>query len=291
MHHMDAKGDTPDLRAARIASRQHGVVSVEQLRGVGLERGAVQRRVAAGRLHRIHRGVYAVGHPGISFQGRWMAATLAYGEGAVVSHRSAAALWELLRRQNGLIDVSLPGRGGRQKRQGIRLHRCPSLLPASVTRRWGIPVTTPARTISDLRGVASGWEVRRAVRQAEVLGLPLGPEVTSDGTRSDLERDFLRLCRRHRLPEPEVNVRVGSHLADFLWRDRRLVVETDGYWYHRGRQAFEDDRARDLALRARGFEVLRVSEKQVDEEPGRVAEVLRTALASARHRVGPDGHR
>lgn len=285
---MDAKGDTPDRRAARVASRQHGVLSIEQLREAGIARGALQRRVESGRLHRVHRGVYAVGHPGISIQGRWMAAALAYGDEAVVSHQSAAALWELLRPREGLIDVSVPGRGGRQRRHGIRLHRCPALHRPVVTRRLGIPVTTPARTIHDLRGAVSAKLLRRAIRQAAVLGLPLA-EVEGDRTRSDLERDFLRLCRLYRLPAPEVNVRIGEHRIDFLWRDPRVAVETDGYRYHRGRQAFRDDRRRDLELRERGFEVIRLSEEQVDEEPERVAEVLREVLASRPHRVGADG--
>jgi len=111
--------------------------------------------------------------------------------------------------------------------------------------------------------------------------LPVGEEERSDRSRSELERDFLRLCRRHRLPAPEVNVRVGPHLVDFLWRGRMLVVETDGYRYHRGRAAFEDDRTRDLALRALGYEVVRLSYRQVTEQPVAVAEVLGTAL-------GPD---
>ncbi|HEY2335514.1 MAG TPA: DUF559 domain-containing protein [Solirubrobacterales bacterium] len=121
-----------------------------------------------------------------------------------------------------------------------------------------------------------------------MFGLPTGPEIGRDRTRSDLEHDFLRLCRRHRLPAPEVNVRIGAHLVDFLWRDRRLIVETDGYRYHRGRQAFEDDRARDLDLRARGFDVVRLSEKQVAEDPGSVAEILRGAVAPSRRRVARD---
>jgi very-short-patch-repair endonuclease len=150
-------------------------------------------------------------------------------------------------------------------------------------------VTKPAQTIVDLRGCVSPRELRRAIRQANVLGLPIGPETGRDRTRSDLERDFLRLCRRHRLPLPEVNVRVGRHLVDFLWRDRLLAVETDGYRYHRGRQAFEDDRVRDIELRAHGYEVIRLSETQVAEEPQSVAEVLRAILASPRHRVGADG--
>lgn len=107
-----------------------------------------------------------------------------------------------------------------------------------------------------------------------MFGLPIGDEV-GDRTRSDLERNFLGLCRRYGLPAPEANVRVGPHLVDFLWREARLIVETDGYRYHRGRAAFEDDRTRDLELRARGYEVIRLSYRQVVEEPDRVAEVLR----------------
>jgi very-short-patch-repair endonuclease len=148
-------------------------------------------------------------------------------------------------------------------------------------------VTTPARTLSDLRrvvatpgrrGLISPKELRRAIRQANVLGLPVGEEERQERTRSELERDFLRLCRRHRLPAPEVNVRVGPHLVDFLWRERMLVVETDGYRYHSGRVAFEDDRARDLELRALGYEVVRLSSRQVVEEPGAIADTLRAVL-------------
>ncbi len=116
-----------------------------------------------------------------------------------------------------------------------------------------------------------------------MLGLPLAEEAGLDRTRSDLERNFLRLCRRHGLPAPEVNVRIGPYLVDFLWRERALVVETDGYAYHRGCVAFEDDRGRDLDLRARGFEAIRLAGKQIDEEPRRVAEVVGAAL-----RVGAD---
>jgi very-short-patch-repair endonuclease len=156
-----------------------------------------------------------------------------------------------------------------------------------VTLRSGIPVTTAARTIADLRRVASRRgagavsprELRRAIRQADVFGLSLGDEAESDNTRSDLEGDFLQICRRHRLPAPEVNVRIGTHLVDFLWRAQRLVVETDFYGYHRGRVAFQDDRSRDLDLRRRGFTVVRLAERQVNEEPERVVEVLRAALA------------
>lgn len=276
---MDAKFASQDGGVAIIAARQHGVVSVGQLRAAGLSRTAIRRRVESGRLYRLHRGVYAVGHPGISRYGRWMAAALACGEGAAVSHRSAAELWGLLESKGGPIDISVPSDAGRARRSGIRLHRRVTLAPKALTRRLGIPVTKPARTIADLRGRISGRDLRRAIRQASVLGWPLGSGVDRDPTRSDLERDFLELCSRRELPAPEVNVRVGPHEVDFLWRKARLVVETDGYRYHRGRQAFEDDHARDLDLRARGYDVLHFSYRQVKREPGRVAAAVRDALS------------
>jgi very-short-patch-repair endonuclease len=286
---MRDKGATVDARIAVVAERQHGVVSVAQLMEAGLTRNALSGRVKGGRLHRVHRGVYAVGHAGISSHGRWMAAALACGEGAALSHRSAAVLWGLLKREERVVDVSVPGDGGRKRRRGVRLHRSRSLRSQHVTRRHGIPVTIPARTIVDLRQSVPSWEWRRAIREAEVRGLSLGSDVETDSTRSDLERDFLRICRHSRLPPPEVNVRVGPYPVDFLWRERGLIVETDGYRYHRGRQAFRDDHARDLELRARGFEVIRLSEEQVNEGSEKVAELLREVLASRRHRVGPDG--
>jgi very-short-patch-repair endonuclease len=169
------------------------------------------------------------------------------------------------------------------------LHRRESLSPAKVTRRHGIPVTKPSQTIVDLSGAVPEAEVRRAIRQAEVLGLPLSEDIRHDRTRSDLERDFLKICRLHRLPTPEVNVEIGRYEADFVWRDLGFVVETDGYRYHRGQQAFREDRRRDLELRSFGFEVQRLSDEQIDEEPQRVAAILRKVLASARHRVGLDG--
>ncbi len=122
--------------------------------------------------------------------------------------------------------------------------------------------------------------MRRATRQAEFLKLPLGG-IETDGSRSDLETDFLALCRRHRIPEPEVNVEVGRFTVDFLWRAERVAVETDFYEYHRGRTAFRDDRARDLELRRRGFTVRRYSEELMNERPGEVAADLRDALGLA----------
>ncbi len=150
-------------------------------------------------------------------------------------------------------------------------------MSSDVTLRHGIPVTTPARTIADLRRVVPERVLRRAVRQAEVNGLRLGPE-KGDRTRSDLESDFLDLCRRHSLPEPEVNVYIGEDLVDFLWRDAQVVVETDSYIYHRGQVAFQEDRARDLRLKRLGYEVLRISERQLNEEPELVAETVAAAI-------------
>jgi uncharacterized protein DUF559 len=211
-----------------------------------------------------------------------MAAVLACGEGAVLSHRCAAELWGLLRPQAGPIDISIPTQCGRATRRGIRLHRCTSLTPDTTTRRFNIPVTTPARTISDLRGQVPLRLWRRAVRQAELAGYLLSSEVESDGTRSDLEQDFLLICRRAGLPAPEVSVKIGRWTVDFLWRSARLAVEADSYLYHRGRVAFQDDHARDLDLRRHGFEVRRFDERQINEEPDRVAADLAAALGDRR---------
>jgi len=151
-------------------------------------------------------------------------------------------------------------------------------LPVLVAVRRRIPVTTVARTLEDLRRSALRPSlVRRAIRQAEFLGMDLG-DIETDHTRSDLERDFLRLCRRHRLPRPEVNVPIGSMTVDFLWRRRQLVVETDSYVTHGGSIAFEDDRARDLELRRLGFVVHRFSERQLELEPAAVAADVARAL-------------
>ena len=212
-----------------------------------------------------------------------MGAALACGTEAVLSHRSAAALWGMLPPRSGPVDVSVPSYGGRKERAGIHIHRCASLLASGasspVTERNGIPVTAPARTLLDLRYLVPAWLWRKAVRQAEFKKLPLGPEIETDRTRSDLERDFLRLCRRYELPLPEVNVKVGRWTVDFLWREKRLVVETDGYEYHRGRIAFQDDKSRDLRLRRLGFEVRHFSEQQVSEQPREVVADLRRALS------------
>ncbi len=268
----------PDRSVADTARRQYGAISIQQLHEAGLSDDAVLGRRRTGRLHQLHRGVYAVGHVAPSNERRWIAAVLALGEAALLSHRSAAALWGLLSPDDGPVHVSLAGRGGRAQRQGIRVHRPVSLEAHEITRRHGIPVTSPARTLADLRRSISKRESRRAIRQAEFLGLAIDPALEPDRTRSELERRFLRLCRRHRLPMPAANLRVGPFTVDFCWVDQRLIVETDGYTSHRGRAAFEDDRGRDLKLRAMGYEVVRLSYRQVIDRPVEVADVLRALL-------------
>jgi very-short-patch-repair endonuclease len=290
---MEDKSDTVDRRIDEIARRQHGVITSRQLEVAGLGRRGASRRAAAGRLHRLHRGVYAVGHRAPSWHGRWMAAVLACGEGAVLSHHCAAALWGLLRPIEGAVHVSVPAATGRKRRPGIHLHRCPALRGPSApsrsqtrggrggrltTFRDGIPVTTIERTIEDLDRCVPPHLVRRAIRQAEHRGVRL-ERTESDRTRSDLETAFLDLYRRHRISPPEVNVKIGRWEVDFLWREQRLVVEVDAWTYHRGSVSFEDDHARDLDLRSAGFTVLRFTDRQIEDEPERVVEVVREALS------------
>jgi very-short-patch-repair endonuclease len=266
-----------DARVAVVAARQHGVVTIEQLRAAGLRRSAVSRRVASGRLHRIHRGVYAVGQPALNERGRWRAATLALGAGTVLSHQSAAQLWRVLPYEPGAIDVTVPVAGGKALRPGLRIHRRPGV--SEVTIRDGIPVTTPVRTLNDIRTTAAIEVFRRAAREAEYLNLPIGG-LAWDRTASPLEAMFLRLCRRARLPEPEVNARIGRFTVDFLWRRQCLVVETDGYRSHRGRQAFEEDRARDNHLTAMGYDVLRFTYEMLTNEPRDAIALVAARLAA-----------
>jgi hypothetical protein len=286
------KLDTLDSAIAKIAARQHGVVAITQLQALGIGKNGLTRRVKRGHLHRVHRGVYAVGHRGLSLHGRFMAAVLACGDGAVLSHVSAVVLWELLRPIDGPVHVATPSTSGRARRRGLSLHRCPSLSRPSepspspsylhqeggrgrrlTTYRHRIPVTTIPRTIEDLQRteLLPPHLLRRAIRQAELKGHRL-ESVESDRTRSDLETLFLDLIHPHgdRIPAPEVNVKLGRWTVDFLWRSQRVIVETDFWSYHRGSVAFEDDHARDLDLRSAGYTVLRFTDLQLENEPERV---------------------
>lgn len=206
---MSRESANDDAVIARLVKGQHGVVSVRQLRAAGIAEHRVLHRARIGRLHRIHRGVYAVGHRHLSQEGRFMAAVLACGEGAL-SHLSAAWLWDLLDAPLSPVDVTIPGTAGRRARIGIHVHRSPS-VPEVTTIHRGIPVTTPARTIEDLRrsGVPDS-RVRYAIRQAELKHLALNEPAPPFPTRSDLEDAFLDLCRRHRIPQPAVNVKVAG---------------------------------------------------------------------------------
>jgi very-short-patch-repair endonuclease len=273
------KGANSDARIAAIAARQHGVISAGQLYEGGVDDRAVSRRVKAGRLHRIHRGVYAVGHTRLSFEGRCMAAVLALRGAAVASHQSAAGLWGMLRPRDKAIHITVPGDGGRSKRAGIRIHRSPTLIAAVTTRRNGIALTDPKRTLRDLHRTCPQPCIA-AVRRALDLRLISSGELESEEelTRSELERIFLGLCRRHRLPIPEVNARLGLHEVDFLWRDLRVIVETDGFRHHGNRAAFERDRARDARFQSRGFRVLRFTYRQIREAPEFVVRTLRALV-------------
>jgi predicted transcriptional regulator of viral defense system len=242
---------------AEIAASQHGVISLTQLRELGLSARAVQNRVAIGKLHRIHRGVYAVGHPVLSKEGRWMAAVLACGPDALLSHRSAAALWGIRPTARSRIDVTL-GRPTGRALPGIDIHRTRTLGAQDATKVTNIPCTTVARTLLDLADVVDRRGLERAVEQAEILrlldltavddvlaraagrrGAPVLRAIVADydpepaPTKNELERRFLELCRNAALPSPRVNawvtVEADGFEVDFSWPDARLIVEVDGY--------------------------------------------------------------
>jgi hypothetical protein len=259
-----------DLLISRIAARQHGVISTDQLLRCGLSSAGIVRRVEAGRLFRIHRGVYAVGHPGLTDKGRWKAATLAIPN-AVLSHRSAAELWELLRPQGGIPHLTVPYPASAVKRLNLRITRSRTLAAERTLSKHGIPVTSPARTLRDLARVATPAEVRRATRAAEKLGLPLDADHIPGKTESDLEDHFLALCRKYGIPAPECQAQIGRHRVDFHWPDHDLVIETDGYLYHRGRRAMRDDNDRDIELELLGLRVVRVDDSRIDEDPAGLA--------------------
>jgi Transcriptional regulator, AbiEi antitoxin len=275
---MREQSSTPEARVAAIAGRQHGVVTHEQLAACGIDKSAVTRRVHAGRLHRLHSGVYAVGHRSLSWRGRWLAAVLAAGDGAVLSHTSAAALWEFLRPIKGPAHVTVAAAVRRKSRPGLQIHRSRTLSSSHVTGRHGIAVTTPARTIEDIRGAVEPRLFRRALRQAELAGHRVPHLGLTKRTRSDLELLFLTLCDDHDLPRPLVNHRVHGRLVDFYFAHHRLAVETDSWEYHRGSVALEDDRGRDLELRAHGIETRRYTGAQLEAAPEAVAADLRGAL-------------
>ena len=218
-----------------------------------------------------------------------MAAVLACGENAMLSHTSAAELWGIRRRVRrlseagrdtglGPVHVTVPSTAGKRQRRGIVLHRSTTLTAHHCTRRDGIPVTNPARTLADLRPLLSPAQFTAALREAEFLRLPIGDQPESGGPRTELEDRMLALCRRHRLPQPRVNVRVSRYEVDFLWCEQRLIVEVDGWDAHRTRSAFEDDRARDARLALLGYEVVRFTWRQLRRDQPAVAKTIRGLL-------------
>jgi very-short-patch-repair endonuclease len=288
-----------------IAERQHGVVAWRQLVTAGVDPSRIRRWRGDGRLVVQRRGVYSLGHALLSTEGRWMAAVLACGEGAVLSHHSAAVLWGLRSSGAPAIDVTVPLHGPRRRPGDLRTHRSSLAGPSFATVRSGVPVTTVAWTLLDLAAVISRHRLRRAVEQADRLelldvcaieramvasprrpGTPALRAVLDDMgvhgislTRSDVEAALLQLCVEHGLPRPYVNHIVNGVEADFSWPTHRLIVEVDGWAYHRGRAAFASDRARDRRALAAGWRVARFTAVEVSRTPQVVAEELQRLLA------------
>jgi hypothetical protein len=302
MHLRDEELRPPPVwrAVADVAERQWGVVSLAQLAACGVARGAVEKAVHAGRLHPLHRGVYAVGHRRLGREGRYMAAVLACGRGALLSYRSAAAWWELLRAGPAAVDVTSPH--GRHAIPGVRRHQARSLIARDTTTHRGIPITSVPRTLLDLAAVVRPDRLERALAQAERMQLydhagvtdVIGRTIGHGGgralahatarepklTRSELEVQFLGLTRQAGLPEPCVNPVLdaldhGPCEVDFYWPSHRLVVETDGFDTHGTRAAFEADRRRDAALTAAGYTVLRFTWREIEARPQTVLERLK----------------
>jgi very-short-patch-repair endonuclease len=266
---------TGDRAIAQLAARQRGVVTTAQLEAAGIGRRGVAHRVAHGRLTRVLRGVYRVGPVEAPFA-REMAAVLATG--GALSHHSAAMVWGLRAPQDGPVHITVAS--GARNRAGVRIHRSPSLKAAVHN---GLPLTTAARTLHDLAPALPPAELDRAVEEAQIRGLVTARELTGRAaaaiaeprlTRSEAERRLLKLIQRARLPRPATNVRVAGWEVDAFWPAERLVVEVDGYAYHGNRAAFERDRRKDAALVAAGYTVIRITWRQLADEPFAVVALL-----------------
>ena len=296
-----------EAEALALAGRQHGVITHSQLRSLGFSAAAIRHRAAAGRLHTVHRGVYALGRPDLSVEGTWMAATLACGPGALLSHASSAALHGLLPTARATVDVTIPRRVG-ISRSGISVHRSTFLERAELAEVHGIPCTSVARTLLDLASVVPQPALERACEQAEVMRMldwaameellsraqgrrgvhSLRAVLASSGAegfpRSELERRFLALCRKAALPSPAVNqwlMIAGEEMqVDFVWWDSRVVVETDGYRTHRTRWAFTRDRRRDRLLTLAGWRVARFTWDDLASDAKHVTTVLRSLVTN-----------
>lgn len=289
----------PSLRQVlELAEKQHGVVARRQLLDLGFSPQAIKRRTNNGRLHLVLRGVFAVGRPRITQHGRWTAAVLRCGPDALLSHRSAGALWEIAPERLGMIDVSVPLRA-RCRAPGIAVHRRRTLTAADVWTHRGIPVTSPVCTLIDIAPRLSRTKLEAAINEAdkrdlvdpEQLRASLPPSPGRPGVRalrevldrrtfaltdSELERHFLTIARAAGLSVPQTGQRVNGFKVDFYWPDLGLVVETDGLRYHRTPAQQTRDRVRDQAHTAAGLTCLRFTHAQVRFEPDHVCATLST---------------
>jgi very-short-patch-repair endonuclease len=279
-----------------LARNQHGVLSREQLLEVGYSRHAIDHRIRTGRLHPLHRGIYAVGRPHVTDHGRWMAAALAAGNGAVISHFSAAALWRIGSEKPRTIELSLPS-PFQHHRPGLRIYRRPSLQPRDTSAEYDIPVTTPVQTLIDLVPRLDRAGIERMINEADKYNLTNPPQLrralearpgepgvaalrhvldrrTFRLTKEELERRFLPLARKAGLPVPLTGQVVNEFEVDFYWPDLGLVVETDGLRYHRTPAEQARDRLRDQAHTAGGLTQLRFTHEQVRYEPEYVVRIL-----------------
>jgi very-short-patch-repair endonuclease len=290
----------PDSAVAWVADFQLGLITKPQLHVAGVRRGSVEWRLATGTLHRRHRGVYLVGHPVAAPGADELAAVLAVGTLTFVSHRSAMALLGLPAAQSGEVELTVVGRNCRS-RDGLRVHRVDTLHPDDRSQRRGIPITAPARTLIDYASTTGTNEAERAIAEAfalnlvtepqllaaidraphragvaavrAILGQPRGPK----RTRSGGERAMLRLIRAAGLPEPRTNYPVAGFNADFCWPEARLIVEVDGHNFHSDRRTIERDHRRDVVHKDAGYEVIRFTGRQRDDEPLYVVAVIARA--------------
>jgi very-short-patch-repair endonuclease len=288
--------DPLDRRMAELARRQHGVVSRGQLGALGFTRDAIEGRVKRGNLQSVHRGVYAVGHMSLTRYARFMAAVLACGDGAALSHFSAAVLWRILDDRGQRIHVSVEGN---RRCRGVVVHRSP--LDGERVRRDGIVVTTPARTLVDLADVVQRRRtLERAFDEAEYLALDWRTAAPRHGrcgsgllasvlavhepgstrTLSELEERFIAICDSRDLRRPEVNSSIEGYLCDFVWREERVIVETDGRAAHGTRRAKERDPVKDANLQIAGWRVMRIPGVRLATDPDAVVEQLERLLAT-----------
>ena len=291
-----------DREVARIAARQHTIVSAEQLYARGISKRAIEYRLVSKRLRIVYRGVYTVAPGDLPLLALEQAALLASGERSFISHRSAAFVWGLCKAPPARVEVSVVGRSC-VSREDIRVHRLQSIDRREIRRHEGLWVSSPARVClevaatspSDVVGLIDAGLGNRRLKQRDLravvsrhrgdrgvarLAAILGDESAMTITRSDAEKAMLKLIRDAHLPLPEVNVRLGPYKPDFLWREQRLIVELDSYGFHGGPGAFQTDREKDLFYRDARFDVLRFTRAHVVHEPAVVLVRLARALGA-----------